>query len=528
VGLLSNVRTGRKLALLSAVGLLGAGVIGTVAYVDVRGIQRQNVTANAMTQANAGFLHLGTMIVRVHVAQRNELLATDDASRKAAVDDLTAITKEADAVWADIDRLELPGALAADLDAAHQTYTTYLSEAAAQMPILAPIDPSTPAAGQALAVEQQRGEAVGEKLAATRETLAERVAAARAETESMIAGVQRTVLIVGGCALLVLIGVGIVVTRSIVRPLAKICEALRAVAQRKLDVDVDVHGKDEIGVMAQALREALTGIRAAIASIAGSATTLAAASEELTSVSTELGSGAQETSTQADVVATTAHEVSSHVQTMAAATEQMTAAIGEIARNAANAATVATTAVHRAGQTSEAVGRLSQASAEIGDILKIITSIAEQTNLLALNATIEAARAGEMGKGFAVVASEVKDLAQETARATENITAKISAIQDTTAEASDAIGQISTVVNEISSIQNTIAAAVEEQSATTAEISRSVNQVAQGAQQIAENIGGVATSATSTSQGAASTQQSAAELSRMAADVDQLAGSFTY
>jgi methyl-accepting chemotaxis protein len=528
VGLLSNVRTGRKLALLSAVGLLAAAVIGTVAYLDVRSIQRQNATVSALTQVNAHFLRLDAMIAQVQVAQRNQLLATDDTARQAATGELTAITTAADEAWADIDRLDLPTALVAELGAAHQTYSTYLTEAAAQMPVLAPIDPSTPAAGQALAVEKQRGDAVAGKLAATRKNLADRVAAARAETESMIAGVQRTVLIVGVCALLALLGVAVVVTRSIVRPLAKVCEALRAVAQRKLDVEVDVYGKDEIGVMAQALREALTGIRAAIASIAGSATTLAAASEELTSVSTELGSGAQETSTQADVVATTAQEVSSHVQTMAAATEQMTAAIGEIARNAANAATVATTAVHRAGQTSEAVGRLSQASAEIGDILKIITSIAEQTNLLALNATIEAARAGEMGKGFAVVASEVKDLAQETARATENITAKISAIQDTTAEASDAIGQISAVVNEISSIQNTIAAAVEEQSVTTAEISRSVSQVAQGAQQIAENIGGVATSATSTSQGAASTQQSAAELSRMAADVDQLAGSFTY
>jgi methyl-accepting chemotaxis protein len=528
MGFLSTVRTGRKLAVLSAVGVLGAVVIGAVAYVEVRSIQRQNATANALTEVNANFLQLDTMISQVQIALRNELLAVDDAARKAAVDDLTAITTRAEQVWDRIGRLDLPADVETELDAAHQTYTTYLSEAAAQMPVLAPIDPSSPAAAVALNRERDRGNAVGDKLAATRQRLADRVTASRTETDSIISGVQRTVLIVGAIALIVLLGVAIAVTRSIVRPLAKICEALRAVAQRKLNVEIDVHGRDEIGIMADALREALAGIRAAMAAIAGNATTLAAASEELTTVSTQLGGGAQETSTQADVVTATAHEVSGHVQTMATATEQMTAAIGQIARNATNAATVAATAVNRAEQTSEAVARLSQASAEIGDILKIITSIAEQTNLLALNATIEAARAGDAGKGFAVVASEVKDLAQETARATENITAKINAIQQTTGQATEAIEQITTVVNEISSIQNTIAAAVEEQSATTSEISRNVAEIAQGAQQIAENIGGVATSATSTSQGAASTQQSAVELSRMAGEVDQLVASFSH
>ena len=528
MGLLSNVRTGRKLAALSAVGLLSCAIIGTVAYVEVREIQHQNELSNAMTEVNADFLRLGGMIAEVQVAQRDELLATDDAARKAAVDELTALTEAAGEVWASIGRLELPAAVAADLDAAQQIYTKYLSEAAAQMPVLAPIDPSSPAAGVALAQERERGDAVITTLTGTRNNLAERVADARAETDSKIVAVQRTVLIVGALALLALLAAAVVVTRSIVRPLAKVCEALRAVAQRRLTVEVDVHGRDEIGVMAEALREALTGIRAAISSIAGSATTLNHASEELTSVSTQLGSGAQETSTQADVVTVNAQEVSNNVQAMAAATEEMTAAIDEIARNATNAATVAATAVNRAAETSDAVARLSQASAEIGDILKIITSIAEQTNLLALNATIEAARAGDAGKGFAVVASEVKDLAQETARATDSITAKISAIQQTTAEATRAIKQITTVVDEISTIQNTIAAAVEEQTATTQEMSRNVSEMATGAQQIAENISGVAASATSTSQGAASTQQSAVDLSRMAGEVDQLAASFTY
>jgi methyl-accepting chemotaxis protein len=528
MGLLSNVPVGRKLAALAAVGLLGAGVIGTVAYVDVRQVKQQSAEADAFTAVDADFGRLDKMIVQVQVIQRDELLAVDDAARKAAVDALTALTGSAEQIWAGVGALGVPARVAAQLNTVRGTYATYLTEAAAQMPVLAPIDPSSQEAAAALNRERDRGNVLGGVLTTTRDDLSRQVKAAHAATAAKIAAVQKTVLIVGGCALIVLLATALLVTRSIVRPLAKIVEALNAVARRQLTVQVDVHGKDEIGQMADALRAALAAIRAAIASIAGNATTLAAASEELTAVSTELGGSAEETSTQAGVVSTTADEVSTHVETMSAATEEMTVAINEIARNASAAATVATTAVNTAGQTSTAVAELGQASAEIGEILKMITGIAGQTNLLALNATIEAARAGDAGKGFAVVASEVKDLAQETARATDSITAKINAIQETTAQATNAIGQITTVVNEISSIQTTIAAAVEEQSATASEISRNVGEIAQGARQIAENITGVAASATSTSQGAASTQQSAADLSRMAAEVDQLAASFTH
>jgi methyl-accepting chemotaxis protein len=528
MGLLNNVTVGRKLAALGAAGLLSAGVIGTVAYVDVRQVKQQSTVANALTSVDAEFGRLDKMIIQVQVLQRDELLAVDDAARKAAVDGLTALTASADQIWTGIGTLAVPSQVAAQLDTVRGTYATYLTEAAAQMPILAPIDPSSPAATLALTRERDRGDVVGGVLTTTRDDLTRQVNAAHAATDAKISSVQKTVLIVGACALIVLLGTAVLITRSIVRPLAKIVEVLNAVARRQLTVQIDVHGKDEIGQMADALRAALAAIRAAIAAIAGNATTLAAASEELTAVSTQLGGSAEETSTQAGVVSTTAGEVSIHVETMSAATEEMTVAINEIARNAANAANVASTAVHTAGQTSTAVAELGQASAEIGEILKMITGIAGQTNLLALNATIEAARAGDAGKGFAVVASEVKDLAQETARATDSITAKINAIQETTAQATDAIEQITTVVNEISSIQTTIAAAVEEQSATANEISRNVGEIAQGARQIAENITGVATSATSTSQGAVSTQQSAVDLSRMAGEVDQLAASFTH
>jgi methyl-accepting chemotaxis protein len=172
------------------------------------------------------------------------------------------------------------------------------------------------------------------------------------------------------------------------------------------------------------------------------------------------------------------------------------------------------------------MNKLGASSAEIGNVIKVITAIAEQTNLLALNATIEAARAGEMGKGFAVVASEVKDLAQETARATEDISRRVEAIQSDTTGAVTAIEEISNVIQRISEFQTTIASAVEEQTATTAEMSRSVSEAASGTGEIAQNITGVAEAARMTSQGVTETQQATTELARMSTELSGLVSTF--
>jgi methyl-accepting chemotaxis protein len=204
----------------------------------------------------------------------------------------------------------------------------------------------------------------------------------------------------------------------------------------------------------------------------------------------------------------------------------MTASISEIARNATDAAQVAGQAVQNAHTASATMTTLGRSSEEVGNVIKVITSIAEQTNLLALNATIEAARAGEAGKGFAVVASEVKDLAQETAKATEEIGQRIVAIQNDIGSAVTAITDISQVIARIDQFQTTIAAAVEQQTATTQEIGRNIAEAATGATDIARNIVGVASASETTTEGVGQSQVATAEVARMSTELQQLASQF--
>ncbi len=331
-------------------------------------------------------------------------------------------------------------------------------------------------------------------------------------------------------AVLLCVGIAYQSARSITRPMQETVSVLRNIAEGEGDLTrrVNQSTDDELGEMGRWFNTFMVKLEGLIVRVAKSTEGVTGSSEKLFAVSHQMGVGAEETSAQASLVAAAAEQVTRNLQTVAAATEQMTASIGEISKNASAAAGVAAQAVDKARLANVTMKHLGESSAEIGEVVKVINSIAQQTKLLALNATIEAARAGAAGKGFAVVANEVKELANETAKATQQISDKVQAIRTGTDGAVIVIAEIGGIIAQMHDISTTIASAVEEQTATTKEIARNVAEAAMGESHVTENITSVAQAAESTSCGAHSTQTAAGELAGMATELHKIVGVFKY
>jgi methyl-accepting chemotaxis protein len=358
-----------------------------------------------------------------------------------------------------------------------------------------------------------------------------------------------------GAALLLVVGMSLLLGRSILKPIAAMTAAMRRIADGDSSTEIPARERrDEVGAMAQSVQvfkdnmiEAVRlraeqeelklrgeadkkGVLRKLADdfengVRTSLDTLAGAASDMRSTSKSMSATAEEASAQATTVAAVADQASANVQTVAAATEQLSSSVAEIGRQVTQSTRIAGQAVEEANRTNVTVQGLSAAAQKIGDVVKLISDIASQTNLLALNATIEAARAGEAGKGFAVVASEVKSLASQTAKATEEISAQVAAMQGATTEAVTAIESIGGTIGSINEIATAIALAVEQQGAATQEIARNVQQAAQGTGQVSSNIVGVNQAAGKTGAAANQVLHSAEQLSGQAAslraDVDR-------
>jgi methyl-accepting chemotaxis protein len=315
-------------------------------------------------------------------------------------------------------------------------------------------------------------------------------------------------------------------TTSITRPLRQVVDVLDQVVRGDLTARLDIPNRDELGRMAAAFNVTTQALAGSLRTVSTDASTLASSARDMDEVSTRMADNARRGSEQAEAVASATSAVSESTREAATGAAGMATAIREIAVNVTDATRVADWAV-RAAQTANAtVARLGESSAEIGKVIKMITAIAGQTNLLALNATIEAARAGAAGKGFAVVANEVKDLAQETARATGDIARRVQAIQTDTTQAVDAITEIGSVIGQINAFQTTIAAAVEEQTAAAGIVTASVSDAAERTAYISTGLEDTARYAQETRTASRSMRDSAEGLSEMASRLAEVAGRY--
>ncbi|HET7328541.1 MAG TPA: methyl-accepting chemotaxis protein [Nocardioidaceae bacterium] len=517
-----NLPTARKLLVLTGICLTPSIVLGVVAVTQLQTIDDQTQAATQLERASAKLYHLDNRNSELKSDAYRALVEQDLAQVSAdGAEDVASVEEVMDT----LDGLELPAGMEqalVELAPAIERNNGFITDFVA----LAEQDRAAAMEQQPeVAAENQRLDAHLDELRAAAD---EAVSDAQAKTDRLLSQLRWLVLIVLGVGLVLAVALALGIGRMIAAPLRRTVAVLEAVAAGRLDERLDVDTRDEVGQMASALNTAVANLGATMSSLGDNAQALASSSEELSSVSSQMSGSAQESASQADLVSAAAEQVSLNVQTVATGTEEMSASIREIAQNATAAAGVAAQAVVVAESANVTVAKLGDSSAEVGNVIKVINSIAEQTNLLALNATIEAARAGEAGKGFAVVANEVKELAQGTSKATEDIGRRIEAIQSDTQAAVAAISQISEIIAQINDTQSTIASAVEEQTATTNEMGRNVSEAATGSTDIATNITGVARSASDTTAAATSTNQAADELARMASQMQQLVGQFRY
>jgi methyl-accepting chemotaxis protein len=350
---------------------------------------------------------------------------------------------------------------------------------------------------------------------------------AAAQQHEKVEGLDEWLIALAALAMVVGLIVAVLFGRWLTSRTTRLGKALGRVAAGDLTMRVPVTGRDELSAMSAAYNRAMDQVGGVVTRIVENSAALATAADELSSVSRRMTADAEGAARNAGTVASGIGSVSANVRSVASGSEAIATSIQNIARNAALALEVADSGRTTAAATNDTIARLGQSSAEISEVARLITAIAEQTNLLALNATIEASRAGEAGKGFAVVAAEVKDLAKETAKATDEIGRKIEAIQVSANEVVEAIGRITSIMTEVNEAQSIIATAVDDQITTTQEMGRNGAVAVADSEGIASSVSELADASRATNDAAATTQQAAKRLAAMAGDLRTLVQQFT-
>lgn len=508
-----------KLALAASVVITTGAVLGLSYLLHVSASLSGEVASTARSQSQTSF-ELLNFAVKLQGATQKMVQERDPDAIEALISQNETLAKQAKARIEETTHGDISIARAFDkLVAADAEVTDLLMHAHNAESHQALIEKANPAFEEFLRAISENQDRLGQ-------ALDDQAAEANTRTRHLQLFVY---FLVGFSILLMCLG-NLALVRTISRSLRRLIGMLQDIAEGEGNVtrrlEIAQNSDDELTEVSRLFNLFMDKLHHLLRGVASHTRQLAEASQQLLHASQQITSNSGQTAAQANSVSRLTQQVTQNLQSVSTGAGEMTTTIQSIANNANDAAKVASSAVNTAQAANTTVAKLGQSSAEIGDVIKVITSIAHQTNLLALNATIEAARAGEAGKGFAVVANEVKELAKQTAKATEDISQKITTIQVDTQAAIKAIGSIGGVINQINDISATIAVAVEEQSATTSEMTRNSSEAAAGAADISQNIDGVAQAADGTLARARESEKAAQQLAKNAAELSGLMAQF--